>query len=111
MTDSGESPDPSAVDDHTAEMAGKVTEALEYIEQARGHLYGFHQLIGHADALLGEAVAEMRDAGYTELADRIETEMVGRNVIEGAGPSRSSRNSTTATTPRSPTPRRGCVRN
>ncbi|QTI70171.1 hypothetical protein QNM97_20120 [Gordonia sp. L191] len=83
MSDAHESPDPGAVDDHTAEVAGKVTEALEYIERARGHLYGFHQLVGHADALLGEAVDEMRDAGYTELADRIETEMVGRNVIEG----------------------------
>ncbi len=29
MTDSRESPDPGAVDDHTAEVAGKVTEALE----------------------------------------------------------------------------------
>ena len=44
------------VSDTTAEAAGKVSEALEYVERARGHLYSFHQLIGHADLVLGEAV-------------------------------------------------------
>src|SRR5690606_12091050 len=43
---------PPGVGDDTVEAAGKMSEALEYIERARGHLYTFHQLIGHADALL-----------------------------------------------------------
>ena len=36
---------------------GKATEALEYVERARGHLYAFHQLIGRADLLFEEAPA------------------------------------------------------
>ncbi|MBD0860737.1 hypothetical protein IA539_05880 [Gordonia sp. zg691] len=71
------------IPDTTAEAVGKVGEALEYVERARGHLYSFHQLIGHADLLLGDAVDALRDDGHTELADAIATEMVGRNVING----------------------------
>ena len=40
--------------DHSPEAvdaAGKMTEALETLERARGHLYAFHQLIGRADFL------------------------------------------------------------
>ena len=40
--------------DDAVEAVGKMTEALEFVERARGHLYSFHQLIGHADLLLGE---------------------------------------------------------
>ena len=71
------------VSDTTAEAAGKVSEALEYVERARGHLYSFHQLIGHADLVLGEAVDALRADGHTDLADALETEMVGRNVLNG----------------------------
>ena len=63
--------------------SGKLSEALEVVEHARGHLYGFHRLTGTADLALGEAVDMFREAGHDELADRLETELVGRNVIEG----------------------------
>ncbi|WP_041781950.1 hypothetical protein [Mycolicibacterium chubuense] len=71
------------VSDETADAVGKVTEALEYVERARGHLYSFHQLMGRADLLLGEACDALRDAGHDEAAQRLETEMVGRNVLYG----------------------------
>ncbi|MDS1113364.1 hypothetical protein RD149_06250 [Gordonia westfalica] len=71
------------VPDSTAQAVGKVGEALEYVERARGHLYSFHQLIGHADLLLGEAVDALRDDGHADIADILATEMVGRNVING----------------------------
>jgi hypothetical protein len=74
---------PEAVDDATVEALGKLSEALEVVEDARGHLYGFHRLTGMADLALGEAVDLLRDAGHADLADRIGTELVGRNVIEG----------------------------
>lgn len=74
---------PAGVDDQTVEAAGAVSEALEWVERARGHLYSFHQLMGRADLLLGEACAKLRDAGHADLGERIETEMVGRNVIDG----------------------------
>ena len=74
---------PDGVSDETVEAVGKVSEALEYVERARGHLYSFHQLMGHADLLLGEAADALRDAGHREIADRLSEHMVGRNVIRG----------------------------
>ena len=72
--------DPS---DETVDAVGKVTEALEFVERARGHLYSFHQLMGHADLLLGEACAALREAGQDSVAERLETDLVGRNVVQG----------------------------
>lgn len=74
---------PDGASDETIEAVGKVSEALEYVERARGHLYSFHQLMGHADLLLGEACDGLRSAGHAGLADRLSEEMVGRNVIRG----------------------------
>ena len=70
-------------DDATVEAVGKLSEAFEVIEDARGSLYRFHRLSGTADFTLGEAVDLLREAGHDELADRIERELVGRNVLPG----------------------------
>ena len=69
------------LDDTTVEGLGKLSEALETIEQARGQLYGFHQHSGKADRLLQEAVERFRAAGHTQLADDLDRDLVGRNVI------------------------------
>jgi hypothetical protein len=69
------------LDDTTVEGLGKLSEALETVEQARGQLYGFHQHSGKADLLLQDAVELFREAGHTALADDLERELVGRNVI------------------------------
>ncbi|GAA0709724.1 hypothetical protein Drose_02965 [Dactylosporangium roseum] len=74
---------PEGVADRTVEGLGKLSEALECVERARGRLYDLHQLIGHADLMLDEAVEILKDAGHTALADRISTELIGRNVIAG----------------------------
>ena len=74
---------PSGVDDATVDALGKLSEALETVERARGHLYTFHQLTGSADIALQGAVDALREAGHGELADRVDAELVGRNVIEG----------------------------
>lgn len=74
---------PDGLDDATVEALGKLSEALEVVEHARGYLYGFHRLTGKADLALGEAVGKLRSAGHADLADRIERDLVGRNVIEG----------------------------
>ena len=74
---------PENVDDATVEALGKLSEALEVVEQARGNLYAFHRLCGTGDLTLGRAVELLRDAGHAELADRIERELVGRNVLDG----------------------------
>ena len=74
---------PDGVDDTTVEALGKLSEALEVVENARGMLYGFHRMTGQADLALGEAVTLLREAGHPELARRIDDELVGRNVIDG----------------------------
>jgi hypothetical protein len=74
---------PSGVDDATIDALGKLSEALETVEVARGHLYAFHQLTGSADIALQGAVDALREAGHADLADRIDRELVGRNVIGG----------------------------
>ncbi len=74
---------PAGVDDATVEAVGLVTEALETTERARGHLYSFHQLTGSADLKLGEAVDKLRAAGHDAVADRVEREIIGRNVLPG----------------------------
>jgi hypothetical protein len=69
------------LDDTTVAGLGKLSEALETVEHARGLLYGFHQLTGKADRLLQEAVELLRSAGHTDLADDLDNDLVGRNVI------------------------------
>src|SRR5690606_1357688 len=74
---------PDGADDATVAAVGKLGEAAEWIERARGRLYDFHQMSGHADLLLGEAADALADAGHHELAERIQVDLVGRNVLEG----------------------------
>ena len=74
---------PEGVDDATVEAVDTFTRALETIEVARGHLLQFHRLTGTGDTQLRESVRQLRDAGHGDLADRVEHELVGRNVIEG----------------------------
>lgn len=74
---------PDGTTDATVEAVGRVSEALEVIEHARGSLYEFHQKIGRADIKLAEAVELLRTAGHSELADKLEREIVGRNILYG----------------------------
>ena len=71
------------MDDPRVVATGKVSEALEWVERARGRLYDLHQMIGHADLLLDEAVAVLDESGHADQADLVRTELIGRNVIEG----------------------------
>lgn len=74
---------PNGIDDATVEAVGKLSEALECVERARGSLYTFHQLSGHADLLLDEAVDAFEQAGHTDFAEQVRAEVIGRNVIAG----------------------------
>jgi hypothetical protein len=69
--------------DASVEALGVLSEALETVERARGRLYDFHQLTGGADLRLGEAVERLRAAGHVEAAQRLEEELVGRDVLPG----------------------------
>ena len=74
---------PAGLDDVTVEALGKLSEALEVVERVRGHLYSVHQLTGTADFMLDDAVELFRRAGHGAMADRIQCELIGRNVIPG----------------------------
>ncbi|WP_327291881.1 hypothetical protein [Streptomyces sp. NBC_01198] len=74
---------PAGMSDALVEALGVLSEALEAVERARGRLYDFHQLTGGADLRLGEAAELLRAAGHDADAERIETELVGRNVLPG----------------------------
>ena len=72
---------PDHADDATVAAAGKVREYFEWVIRARGRLYDLHQMMGHADAQLGEAVERLEQAGHGELADGIRRELLGRNTL------------------------------
>ncbi|MGU3291238.1 hypothetical protein [Williamsia sp. M5A3_1d] len=74
---------PVGVSDATVQAAGKVTEALEWVERVRGHLYEAHQMSGHADLLFGEAADMLAEAGHDDLAADMRREIVGRNTFPG----------------------------
>jgi hypothetical protein len=70
-------------DDALVEAIGKASEALEYVERARGHLYSFHQLLGHADLEFGAAADLLEQCGQQGAAEAMRDEIVGRNVLDG----------------------------
>jgi hypothetical protein len=74
---------PPGTSDATVAALGKLSEALEVVEEARGYLYAFHRRCGTADLTVGEAVEQLREAGHGELADAIETDLIGRNILAG----------------------------
>ena len=74
---------PTGMTDATVAALGKLSEALETVEYARGQLYEFHRRSGTADRLLQEACTELAEAGHPELAEQLNRELVGRNVLPG----------------------------
>ncbi|WP_405182413.1 hypothetical protein OG225_16005 [Nocardia sp. NBC_01377] len=74
---------PDGVSDETVLALGKLSEALETVERARGHLYSMHQLIGGADFMLSDAADSLEAAGQDGWARRIREELIGLNVLEG----------------------------
>jgi hypothetical protein len=72
---------PAGTDDATVAATGKVSEAFEWIVRARGALYDFHQMLGRADATLGEGLDGLRTAGHEQLADDLTRSWLGRNAL------------------------------
>jgi hypothetical protein len=74
---------PTGLSDESAAALGKLSKALEVIENARGLLYQFHRMSGTADLTLQEAIDELRAAGHDDLAREIDECLVGRDVLPG----------------------------
>jgi hypothetical protein len=62
---------------------GKLSEAIEWLERARGRLYDFHQMLGHLDLQMGDAADLLQQAGHRDAAALLERDVVGRNVLDG----------------------------
>lgn len=73
----------AGVDDATVAALGKLSEAFEVVENARGHLYEFHRMSGMADLTLQNALGQLREAGHHGIADEIDDVLVGRDVVPG----------------------------
>lgn len=74
---------PDGASDGLVEAVGRASEALEYVERVRGHLYAAHQLMGRADFLFEEAADLLHDEGCQDDADRLRRHVVGRNLLDG----------------------------
>ncbi len=74
---------PEGVSDATVEALGKLSAALDHVEDARGHLYAFHRLCGSAETTLEEATEMIRAAGHDDVADALDRDLLGRNPIPG----------------------------
>lgn len=74
---------PPGASDEVVEAVGTYDEALEWIERARGRLYDFHQMMGHADAIFQDAADLLETAGHADLAGQVRRNIVGRNVLPG----------------------------
>ena len=74
---------PPGASDAAVAAAGLLSETLEVVEELRGHLYAFHRLTGKADFKLDDAVRLLREAGADDLADEVERDLIGRNVLAG----------------------------
>ena len=74
---------PAGVSDETVEALGKLSAALDHVEDARGHLYAFHRLMGSAESTLEEATELVRAAGHDNLADALDRDVLGANPLPG----------------------------
>jgi hypothetical protein len=74
---------PDGAGDGAVEAAGRMSEALETLERARGHLYSFHQLLGETDLKLDAVIELLRDNDMGALVDALQRDLVGRNVLAG----------------------------
>ena len=74
---------PDGVADETVAAVGRLSEALEWVERARGRLYDFHQMMGRADFLFGDAADALETAGHGGEAVAVRRDIVGRNVLDG----------------------------
>ena len=74
---------PEGVSNATVEALGKLSAALDHVEDARGHLYAFHRLMGSAESTREEATDLIRTAGHDDLADALDRDVLGGNPIPG----------------------------
>lgn len=74
---------PEGVSDATVEALGKLSAAMDHVEDGRGHLFAFHRLMGSAESTMEEAYDHLRAAGHDDLAGKLDRDVLGANPIPG----------------------------
>lgn len=74
---------PDGVSDETVEALGKLSAALDHVEDARGLLYKFHRRMGKAERVLEEATELIREAGHDDIADQLNRDVLGGEPLPG----------------------------
>ncbi len=72
----------AAADPDVVDALGRLSAALEVVEEARGLLYAFHRRSGEADLGLQEALSALRACGddAAAVADEVDAVLVGRDT-------------------------------
>jgi hypothetical protein len=68
-------------DPELLETMATASEAMEYVERARGHMYTLHHLLVRAEILFTEVSESLRAQGRHEEAEMLQREVIGRSVI------------------------------
>jgi hypothetical protein len=74
---------PEGVSDETVEALGKFSAAMDHIEDARGHLFAFHRLMGSGESTMEEAYEHLLAAGHDDLAAALDRDVLGANPLPG----------------------------
>lgn len=70
-----------AIDDETESALHELELGIEGLRKGHGYLVQFHHVTGHAMEHFSEAEANLRDAGYDDLADHIRDDILPRGVF------------------------------
>jgi hypothetical protein len=68
-------------DPELLETMATASEAMEYVERARGHMYTLHHLLVRAEILFTEVSESLQAQGRCEEAEMLQREAIGRSVI------------------------------
>lgn len=74
---------PDGVTDATVEALGRLSAAMDHVEEARGHVYALHRRFGSIERTLEEAHALLLEAGHDDLAAQLDREVLGANALPG----------------------------
>lgn len=74
---------PEGVTDATVEALGRLSAALDHVEEARGHVYALHRRFGSIERTLEEAHALLLEAGHEDLAAQLDRDVLGANALPG----------------------------
>lgn len=74
--------DPSDLSETELDALHRAELGVEWLRRAHGSLVEFHHATGHAMDHMAETESTLREAGHTELADRLRDEVLPNGAVE-----------------------------